>query len=103
MIRIILLNLLLLLLPTVLYVGYTHLTSPGTPKGLGRILEGAPLPWLLLTGSVLAVGTMLFFGTPPDGRPGDRYHPPVFRDGKIVPGRLGDDNDEATTPGGTQP
>lgn len=89
MIRIVLLNLLLLLLPTLLYVGYTHLTSPNPPKGPLRILEDAPVVWLLGLGSALAVGTMVFFATVPEGRPGDAYQPPVFRDGELVPGHLG--------------
>lgn len=91
MIRIVLLNLLLLLLPLVMYVGYIHLTSAGVPKTLARILEEAPLAWLLLTGSVLALAMMLIFATVPEGRPGDAYRPPVFRDGEIVPGQLGDE------------
>jgi len=31
---------------------------------------------------------MFIFATPPGGRPGEAYNPPVFRDGKIVPGKL---------------
>jgi len=100
MFRIIILNLILLLLPTVLYVGYIHLTSTNESNTLGRILEEAPLAWLLAAGSALAVIVLLMFGTPPSGNPGDRYQPSVFKDGKIVPGRLGD---EKSTPPNGQP
>ena len=95
MIRIVILNLILLLLPTVLYVGYVHLTSTNEQNTLGRMLEEGPLAWLLAAGSALAVIVLLIFGTPPSGNPGDRYQPSVFRDGKIVPGRLGDEQPKA--------
>ncbi len=95
MIRIVLLNLMLLILPTILYVGYIHLTSPGPSKSLSRILEEAPIVWLLLTGGVLAIVTLFIFATPPSGRPGEAYHPPVFRDGKIIPGNLVDKSEGA--------
>jgi len=88
MIRIVLLNLLLLVLPTILYIGFVHLTSNGPPKALSRLLEEAPLPWLLLTGASVVAIMMFIFATPPGGRPGEAYNPPVFRDGKIVPGKL---------------
>jgi len=88
MIRIVLLNLLLLMLPTILYIGFVHLTSNGPPKSLPRLLDEAPLPWLLLAGAAIVAIMMLVFATPPSGRPGEAYNPPVFRDGKIIPGKL---------------
>ncbi len=87
MIRIVIENLLLLLLPTVLYIAYVYLTAgkKGTKQNL---LDDAPLIWLFLAGVVLAVSVLLFFGTISGGKPGQAYRPPEFRDGTIVPGHL---------------
>ena len=87
MIRIVIENLLLLLLPTLLYVAYIYLTAgkKGTKK---MVLDDAPLIWLFLAGVGLAVSVLLIFGTFSGGKPGQSYHPPEFRDGTVVPGQL---------------
>ena len=101
MIRIVLLNVILLLLPTIAYVAYAHLTATDTTVSLNRILKRAPLPWLVIAGAVLAISVMLIFAKPPQGHPGDRYTPPEFRDGKIIPGHLGDKNTKTDDAGKT--
>jgi len=87
MIRIVIENLLLLLLPTMLYVAYIYLTVGG--KGSKQsVLDDAPLVWLFVAGVALALSVILIFGTLEGGEPGEAYRPPEFRDGKIVPGEV---------------
>ena len=87
MIRIVIENLLLLLLPTLLYVAFMYLVGGG--KGRKQsVLDDAPLIWLFLAGVGLAVSVLLFFGTISGGKPGQAYKPPEFRDGTVVPGKL---------------
>lgn len=87
MIRIVIENLLLLLLPTLIYVAWVFLTSrgPGTQR---KSLNDAPFIWLFLAGILLAVSVLVTFGTLEGGAPGQAYRPPEFRDGKIVPGHV---------------
>jgi uncharacterized protein DUF6111 len=87
MIRIVIENLLLLLLPTLLYVAYIYLTA-GKKGTKQNVLDDAPLIWLFLAGVGLAVSVLLVFGTFSGGKPGQSYRPPEFRDGTIVPGQL---------------
>ena len=85
MVRIVVESLLLFLLPTLLYTIYVTVRrrSAGdeTP-----VLQGAPLIWLFVIGLVLMVGTLALFGTTSGGKPGEAYQPPIYKDGKIVPG-----------------
>ncbi len=83
MIRIVIENIVLFLLPTLLYVIYIAATRKDNSKG---VLDGAPLAWLLLTGSLLMVGVLALYGSNTNGKPDQAYHPPVMKDGKIVPG-----------------
>lgn len=78
MIRIVIENLLLLLLPTLLYVAFVYLVGGGKGKKQS-VLDDAPLIWLFLTGVALAIS---------GGKPGQAYKPPEFRDGTVVPGEL---------------
>ncbi len=87
MIRIVIENLLLILLPTLLYLAYIYLAA-GKKGTKQNVLNDAPLIWLFLAGVALAVSVLLFFGTISGGKPGQAYSPPVFRDGVIVPGHL---------------
>lgn len=87
MIRIIIENLLLLLLPTLLYIAYIYLTV-GNKNAKQNVLNDAPLIWLFLAGVGLALSVLLIFGTMQGGSPGQAYRPPEFRDGKVVPGEV---------------
>jgi hypothetical protein len=85
MLRIIIENILLLLLPTALYLTYIYVThKPGEKRN--RAINEAPLILLFLAGIGAVVLVLALFGTAGDGRPGDVYQPPVYRDGEIVPG-----------------
>ncbi len=88
MIRIILQNIILFLLPTLVYLAYVMVRqSQGAKDSLGAMLSRAPIGWLMAAGAVLMVSGLAYFGTETGGRPGETYQPPVYRDGKIVPGQ----------------
>jgi hypothetical protein len=88
MIRIIIENVLLFLLPAGIYVAYMLLVrkSDNNPR---QILDEAPLIALFIAGAAVVMATLLWFGaTMNEGRPGQAYEPPSVKDGKIEPGRL---------------
>lgn len=89
MIRIVIENLLLLLLPTLIYVSYVYLTRDGR-SGSRNLLDDAPLVWLFLAGVALAMAVLVIFGSTSGEAPHKGYQPPEFRDGKIIPGRVRD-------------
>ena len=87
MIRIVIENILLFLLPTAMYVVYVLLTRRTTSAGM--IVNDAPLVWLFLAGAVVVVATLVYYGTTnPGGRPDQTYTPPRMKDGRIEPGEL---------------
>ena len=87
MIRIFIENLLMFLAPTLIYAGYVLVRSriDGNDK---PVWSDAPLLWLCGAGIVLMVSTLLFFGSTSGWAPGAAYQPPVYKDGKIVPGQV---------------
>lgn len=88
MIRIVIENILLFLLPTALYVIFVMVKQRGEKRRSAQeILDEAPLFWLVGAGAVLMIVGLAYFATYTDGKPGQGYEPPVYRDGKIVPGR----------------
>jgi hypothetical protein len=95
MIRVVIENILLFLLPTVAYIGWVLIARPDTldRTASGRIrasglLNDAPLVWLTAAGTMLLVVALVFFGSTSGGRPGQHYTPPVMKDGKIEPGHI---------------
>ena len=91
MIRIVIENVVLFLMPTAVYLAYVYLVrkpDAGTPgNGAGRDpLAEAPLLWLSASGAVLVLLTMIVFGSTSGGKPSEGYEPPGMKDGKIVPG-----------------
>jgi hypothetical protein len=87
MIRIVIENILLFLLPTIIYVAYVYMTREEKP-GAARVLDDAPLIWLFVAGAALVLATLIAFGSRIEGRPGQVYTPPALKDGRIEPGRL---------------
>ncbi len=87
MIRIVIENILLFLLPTIIYVAYVYMTRDEKP-GAARVFDDAPLVWLFLAGAVLMVVTLVTFGSMTGGKPGQTYTPPSFKDGQIEPGHV---------------
>jgi hypothetical protein len=87
MIRIIIENVLLFLLPTIIYIAYVYMTRDEKP-GAARVLDDAPLLWLFLAGVVLILVTLITFGSMSGGKPGQHYTPPIYKDGHIEPGHV---------------
>jgi Family of unknown function (DUF6111) len=87
MIRIVLENVLLFLLPTLTYITYKIAMSRGATTATQAFTE-APLVVLFVVGSVLMFGTLILFATTSGGKPGQAYEPGVLKDGRIQPGRM---------------
>jgi hypothetical protein len=89
MIRIVVENVLLFLLPAAMYVGYVLLTRRGNTSA-GAVVSDAPLVWLFVVGALLVVATLIYYATvTPGGKPGQVYTPPrMGKDGRIEPGQL---------------
>ncbi|MFN3746142.1 MAG: DUF6111 family protein [Hyphomicrobiaceae bacterium] len=87
MIRVVIENIVLFLLPTAIYVTYVLLTrKPGDKRG---VLDDAPFIWLMLAGIALILLVLIAFGSTSGGRPGQTYVPPSLdAEGKIKPGGL---------------
>ena len=108
MLRLVVENILLFLLPTLLYVAYVllrrHLDDgsqqanqapgsqpPGTPTpstNVGHVLSDAPFIWLALIGAGLVFTVLALYGSVSTSNPNGRYEPAVYKDGKIVPGQI---------------
>jgi hypothetical protein len=43
---------------------------------------------LFVAGAALVIATLVVFGSISSGKPGQTYVPPVFKDGRIEPGRI---------------
>jgi Family of unknown function (DUF6111) len=88
MIRVVIENVLLFLLPTAMYLAYVLLTRRTT--GAGNVLDDAPLVWLFVVGALLVAATLVYYATvTPGGLPGQTYTPPrMGKDGRIEPGQL---------------
>ena len=94
MIRIVFENILLFLLPTLLYLAYVLLTretagpdantDPSRPQ-VG-LLDDAPLLYLFAAGVALVLVTLIAFGSISGGKPNQPYTPPAIKDGHIQPG-----------------
>ena len=86
MIRVILINLLLLLLPTVIYFAYIYIRRNRSPDA--EVMADAPIFWLLASGAALCVLVLIYFVDWTGNVPGGRYIPPHYEDGVVVPGRV---------------
>lgn len=85
MIRAILENILLFLLPTIVYVIYVTATRDDSRKG---VLHEAPLAWLMFAGTALVLIVLASFSSENGGKPGQSYIPPSMKDGRIEPGQI---------------
>ncbi|MGI9521455.1 MAG: DUF6111 family protein [Hyphomicrobiaceae bacterium] len=87
MIRVILENIILFLLPTLIYIAFAFARrNRQSTASASQIFDDAPVIWLLVAGAVCMVAGLAYFGSTSGGRPGEQYQPPVYRDGKIIPG-----------------
>jgi hypothetical protein len=89
MIRVVIENVLLFLLPTAIYFGYVLLTRRTDGPNGAQMVNEAPLVWLFIAGALLVAGTLVYYATiTPGGKPGQVYIPPRMKDGSIEPGQL---------------
>ena len=87
MIRVVIENILLFLLPTIVYVAYMLLTR--SQATTGAVVNDAPLIWLFVAGALLVGATLVYYASiTPGGSPGAAYTPPRMKDGRIEPGTL---------------
>ena len=86
MIRIILVNLLFLVFPSLLYFSYVYLKRRQEPDE--EILSNAPIFWLMAAGVVLMLASIVIFGHWEGGAPGKIYVPPEVKDGVVIPGHV---------------
>ncbi len=85
MLRIVLVDILLFLLPFLIYAAYMVWVKGVMPKNL---MAGAPILWLLMAGFVcLFVGLIMLVNFTGGDREGT-YHPPVLEDGVIKPSSI---------------
>jgi hypothetical protein len=87
MIRVVIENILLFLLPTAMYAAYVLLMRRRATTA-GEALNDAPLVWLFIAGAVLVVTTLVFYGSTSGGKPGQVYIPPQVKNGRIEPGHM---------------
>lgn len=87
MIRIIVENILLFLLPAAVYITY-HYIAQGEGRSASQAVSDAPLVWLFGFGALVVIAALVLFGQTEGGRPGQSYVPPVFKDGRIEPGQI---------------
>jgi hypothetical protein len=92
MIRVVIENLLLFLLPTMIYAAWMvfkhYQSESGGPPDHQQIISDAPLLWLFSAGALLVLLTLVAFESSSGGKPGQQYLPPVLKDGRIEPGRI---------------
>lgn len=88
MMRIVIENILLFLLPTAVYLGYVLLTRRSASTA-GEVINEAPLVWLFMLGALCVAATLVYYATiTPGGKPGQVYIPPRMKNGQIEPGHL---------------
>lgn len=87
MIRVLVENILLFLLPTAVYFAYHYLTQ-GEDRSAVRAMNDAPLFGLFAAGAAVVVTVLVLFTREDGGKPGQHYQPPVFKDGRIEPGQI---------------
>lgn len=95
MIRVVIENFLLFLLPTIAYISWAMITRGETSEDgtTGRpspsqVISDAPLIWLFFAGTVMVIATLVMFGSTTGNSPNEDYKPPVIKDGHITPGEF---------------
>jgi hypothetical protein len=90
MIRVVIENIAIFLIPTLVYAAYVLLTmQPATEeagdRAFARIVGEAPLLWLFTAGAILVVLSLIAFQSTDGGRPGMKYQAPSMQGGHIQP------------------
>jgi Family of unknown function (DUF6111) len=85
MLRVILVNLGMFLLPFALYTAFQFLSR--VDDGRSSVVEGLPLLPLTLAGTILVAATLAITATMSEKHQG-AYEPAVIINGKVQPGRI---------------
>lgn len=98
MIRVVIENIAIFLIPTLVYAAYVVLrTQPRTEeageRAFAQIVHEAPLLWLFTAGALLVILSLIAFQSTEGGRPGMKYEAPSMQNGHIRP-----DHAEPRTP-----
>ena len=86
MTRIVLLDLVLFLLPFIVFAGWRWLRHGA--RGRHEIMSDAPVFALLFIGTVLGAFGLYFLASHDKTGIEGRYQPPILKDGKIQPGHF---------------
>ncbi len=87
MLRLILFDIAMFLLPFLLFGAYVYATR-AAGEDAAAVWQSMPWGWLVVAGvvtMVVGLGLLITFGTTP---PGGTYHPPHMENGVIKPGRI---------------
>ncbi len=87
MIRIVVENVVLFMLPTAIYFAYRYMAM-GEDRSASGAMDDAPLFGLFAAGALVVITVLVLFSQTNGGKPGQKYEPPVFKDGRIQPGRI---------------
>jgi uncharacterized sodium:solute symporter family permease YidK len=87
MMRVLIESMMLFLLPAALYLSFAFLTRRDDTS-TAAVLNRAPMVTLAFLGALLMGAVLAIFGNVGYGKPGDAYEPAVFKDGKVIPGRM---------------
>ena len=87
MTRFVIETMMLFLLPTALYVSFALLRRQQNATVIS-IINRAPIGVLSLLGATIVLAVTAYFGNVGDGKPGQTYEPAVYKDGKVIPGRM---------------
>ncbi len=97
MIRTVIENFLLFLLPTLIYVAWV-LFRRARSEAQGEaaesqslyagLLDDAPFLWLFAGGALIVIVTLAAFGSSSGGKPGQHYQPSILKDGQIQPSHI---------------
>lgn len=89
MIRSVLLDGALLLLPSALYLLWLLAVRPAARTAMRRLrLPEGPWLWLGAVGLVLVVASLAAIALTSGGKPGGTYVPPRYEGGEVVPARV---------------
>jgi hypothetical protein len=85
MIRIVIENAFVFLIPTLLYIAWIAFIRDDWP-GLGPVIKAAPLTQLFALGTAMILTALVVFSSRSGNTPDEAYVPPLVQDGKLQPG-----------------
>jgi len=88
--RLTLLHLLLLFVPTLIYIMYLIFSKRVSFRSLGSASKNKNFPWfpLMLVGIFLVLASIIALAFSGGGEPDQLYQPPYVENGEIIPGQI---------------